>query len=168
VRRRRPTHGSTRQDAECRARRPSRLVQRKTDGVTPLADAPACTGCCCRGKRRAACPLARGCVLRVNRLAVGRTSIATAARFLRPPPALTRRFLRVAALRVMGSYQPWQTARLSLMVFRREEGGARDRTAAQQRFLLPADSAASEVPRCPEQVRGSFCAQEHGLAHRCQ
>ena len=38
VPRRRPTHGSTRQDAECRARRPSRLVQRKTDGVTPLAD----------------------------------------------------------------------------------------------------------------------------------
>ena len=35
--RRRPTHGSTRQDAECRARRPSRLVQRETDGVTPLA-----------------------------------------------------------------------------------------------------------------------------------
>jgi len=35
---RRPTHGSTRQDAECRARRPSRLVQRETDGVTPLAD----------------------------------------------------------------------------------------------------------------------------------
>ena len=37
VPRRRPTHGSTRQDAECRARRPSRLVQRETDGVTPLA-----------------------------------------------------------------------------------------------------------------------------------
>ena len=35
---RRPTHGSTRQDAECRARRPSRLEQRETDGVTPLAD----------------------------------------------------------------------------------------------------------------------------------
>src|SRR5947208_13884177 len=35
--RRRPTHGSTRQDAGCRARRPSRLVQRETDGVTPLA-----------------------------------------------------------------------------------------------------------------------------------
>jgi hypothetical protein len=35
--RRRPTHGSTRQDAGFRARRPSRLVLRKTDGVTPLA-----------------------------------------------------------------------------------------------------------------------------------
>jgi len=34
---RRPTHASTRQGAECRARRPSRLAQRKTDGVTPLA-----------------------------------------------------------------------------------------------------------------------------------
>ena len=33
----RPTHASTRQGAGCRARRPSRLVQRKTDGVTPLA-----------------------------------------------------------------------------------------------------------------------------------
>ena len=37
VKQRRLTRGSTRQDAECRARRPSRLVQRETDGVTPLA-----------------------------------------------------------------------------------------------------------------------------------
>ena len=78
---RRPTHGSTRQDAECRARRPSRLVQRETDAgscsarrtasrrlqVTPSEPLFS------RGKRRAACPLARGCVLRVNRFNVGRT-----------------------------------------------------------------------------------------------
>src|SRR6185369_10719731 len=36
--RRRPTHGSTRQDAGSRARRQSRLDPAKTHGVTPLAD----------------------------------------------------------------------------------------------------------------------------------
>jgi hypothetical protein len=50
---RRPTRGSTRQDAECRARRPSRLVCRETDGVTPLADAQRQL-LVHRGKRRAA------------------------------------------------------------------------------------------------------------------
>ena len=59
------TRGSTRQDAECRARRPSRLVPRETDGITPLADAQR-QHLVHRGKRRAACPLACGCVLRVN------------------------------------------------------------------------------------------------------
>ena len=58
---------------------------RETDGVTPLADAPARTGCCCRGKRRAARPLARGCALRVNRLTVRPTNISAAARFPLPP-----------------------------------------------------------------------------------
>ena len=39
--RRRPTHSRSRREAGFRARRPSRLHQRKTDGVTPLANAPA-------------------------------------------------------------------------------------------------------------------------------
>jgi hypothetical protein len=39
--RRRPTHSRSRREAGCLARRPSRLNQRKTDGVTPLASAPA-------------------------------------------------------------------------------------------------------------------------------
>jgi hypothetical protein len=59
------TRRRSRQAAECRARRPSRLVQRETDGVTPLADAQA-EPFFPRGKRRAARPLARGCGLQLN------------------------------------------------------------------------------------------------------
>jgi hypothetical protein len=55
----------SRQAAECRARRPSRLVLRETDGVTPLADAQRQLRVH-RGKRRAARPLALGCGLQLN------------------------------------------------------------------------------------------------------
>ncbi len=59
------TRRRSRQAAECRARRPSRLVLRETDGVTPLADAQRQLRVH-RGKRRAARPLARGCGLQLN------------------------------------------------------------------------------------------------------
>jgi len=59
------TRRRSRQAAECRARRPSRLVQRETDGVTPLADAQR-QHRVHRGKRRAARPLARECGLQLN------------------------------------------------------------------------------------------------------
>jgi len=59
------TRRRSRQAAECRARRPSRLVQRETDGVTPLADAQRQQRVH-RGKRRAARPLARDCGLQLN------------------------------------------------------------------------------------------------------
>jgi len=59
------TRRRSRQAAECRARRPSRLVLRETDGVTPLADAQRQLHVH-RGKRRAARPLARGCGLQLN------------------------------------------------------------------------------------------------------
>jgi hypothetical protein len=55
VRWRRPTRASTRRDAGCRARRPSRLDHRETHGVTPLATrSRRCT--ISHGKRRAALP----------------------------------------------------------------------------------------------------------------
>jgi len=63
--RRRLTRRRSRQAAECRARRPSRLDPRETDGVTPLADAQR-QHRVHRGKRRAARPLARGCGLQLN------------------------------------------------------------------------------------------------------
>jgi hypothetical protein len=59
------TRRRSRQAAECRARRPSRLVLRETDGVTPLADAQR-QHRVHRGKRRAARPLARQCGLQLN------------------------------------------------------------------------------------------------------
>ena len=65
VHRRRTTQRRSRQAAECRARRPSRLMQRETDGVTPLADAQRQLRVLC-GKRRAACPLAFLCGLQLN------------------------------------------------------------------------------------------------------
>ena len=55
--RRRPTHGSTRQDAGFRARRQSRLDPAETHGVTPLATRSRRRHVS-RGKRRAAQPAA--------------------------------------------------------------------------------------------------------------
>jgi len=66
------TRRRSRQAAECRARRPSRLVPRETDGVTPLA-AHSVRTFFPRGKRRAARPLARLCGLQLSVCAVGRT-----------------------------------------------------------------------------------------------
>jgi len=62
----------------------SRLVQRETDGVTPLADAQRQLPVH-RGKRRAARPLAGVCGLRLSGWAVRPTSISAASRFPRPP-----------------------------------------------------------------------------------
>jgi len=59
------TRRRSRQAAEYRARRPSRLVQRETGGVTPLADVSRRLHLS-RGKRRAARPLARVCGLQLN------------------------------------------------------------------------------------------------------
>src|SRR3954451_17632077 len=58
---RRPTRGSTRREAEYRARRPSRLDLSKTRGVTPLASRTSNAG-----QRRAALPHARDYLSRVN------------------------------------------------------------------------------------------------------
>src|SRR3954454_14664322 len=58
---RRPTRGSTRREAEYRARRPSRLDSAKTHGVTPLASRTSNAG-----QRRAALPHARDYLSRVN------------------------------------------------------------------------------------------------------
>jgi len=66
------TRRRSRQAAEYRARRPSRLVPRETDGVTPLADAQRQLRVH-RGKRRAACPLARQCGLQLSVCAVSPT-----------------------------------------------------------------------------------------------
>jgi hypothetical protein len=49
------TRASTRRDAGCRARRPSRLARPETHGVTPLADAQR-QHLVHRGNRRAALP----------------------------------------------------------------------------------------------------------------
>jgi len=84
------TRRRSRQAAECRARRPSRLVRRETDGVTPLAAAQRQLRVH-RGKRRAACPLARVCGLQLSVCAVRRTSIPAAARFPRPPRSARHR-----------------------------------------------------------------------------
>jgi len=78
------TRRRSRQAAECRARRPSRLALRETDGVTPLADAQRQL-LVHRGKRRAARPLARECGLQLNVYSVRRTTISAVACFPRPP-----------------------------------------------------------------------------------
>ena len=63
-----------------------------------------------RGKRRAACPLSRGCALRVNRLTVSRTSISPIASSPRPYPRKSCvRFIRGAVPQRLIPKESWQS-----------------------------------------------------------